>query len=96
MAGTVGAIFNGALQIGSAVGLAAVVSIQSSVETRHGGPEQYHGRAAAFWFLLGIVILEVISISCFYHVVVPDTYTDGKRNASPSRETAPPSRHDQI
>jgi len=73
MAGTVGAIFNGALQCGSAVGLAAITSIETSVEATHGGSQQYTGRAAAFWFLLGIVILEFISVSIFY-----DRSTDHK------------------
>ncbi|KIJ09573.1 hypothetical protein PAXINDRAFT_17332 [Paxillus involutus ATCC 200175] len=66
MAGTVGAILNGAFLFGSAIGLAAVGSIETSVEATHGGPQEYHGRAAAFWFLLGIVLLEFISVSCFY------------------------------
>ncbi|KAF9220761.1 MFS general substrate transporter [Gyrodon lividus] len=66
MAGTVCAIFHGALQFGSAIGLAAVSSIEASVEATHGGPDEYYGRAAAFWFLLGMVVLEIISISCFY------------------------------
>ncbi|KAG0700165.1 major facilitator superfamily domain-containing protein [Suillus ampliporus] len=66
MAGTVGAIFNGALQFGSAVGLAATNSIETSIEDTHGGSDEYTGRAAAFWFLLGIVCLEFISISIFY------------------------------
>lgn len=68
MAGTVGAIFNGALQLGSAVGLAAVSSIETSVEAKHGGPTSYAGRAAAFWFLLGVVCLEAISLTIFYRV----------------------------
>lgn len=68
MAGTVGAIFNGALQLGSAVGLAAVSSIETSVEASHGGPTSYAGRAAAFWFLLGVVCLEAISLAVFYRV----------------------------
>ena len=55
MAGTVGAIFNGALQLGSAVGIAAVSSIEQSVEAKNGDPSGYAGRAAAFWFLLGII-----------------------------------------
>ncbi|KAG2132735.1 major facilitator superfamily domain-containing protein [Suillus bovinus] len=38
MAGTVGAIFNGALQCGSAIGLAGISSIEISVEAIHGGP----------------------------------------------------------
>jgi hypothetical protein len=67
MAGTVGAIFHSALQCGSAVGLAAITSIETSVEATHGGPQEYAGRAAAFWFLLGIVTLEFISVSIFYN-----------------------------
>ncbi|RPD56812.1 MFS general substrate transporter [Lentinus tigrinus ALCF2SS1-7] len=66
MAGTVGAIFNGALQLGSAIGISAVGSIEASVEATHGGPEMYAGRAAAFWFLLAIVAVEFISMLVFY------------------------------
>ena len=64
MAGTVGAVFNGALQFGSAIGLAVFCSIESSV--RAGGLREYHGRAAAFWFVLGIVLIEIFSVSYFY------------------------------
>jgi hypothetical protein len=73
MAGTVGAIFNSALQSGSAIGLAAAGSIETSVEATHGGPVEYAGRAAAFWFVLGIVALEFIAVSIFY-----DRSTDHK------------------
>ncbi|KAI9059413.1 MFS general substrate transporter [Trametes sanguinea] len=66
MAGTVGAIFNGALQLGSAVGISAVGSIESSVEATHGGPQSYAGRQAAFWFLLAIVSVELLSMLVFY------------------------------
>ncbi|KDQ57949.1 hypothetical protein JAAARDRAFT_193433 [Jaapia argillacea MUCL 33604] len=66
MAGTVGAIVNGALQLGSAIGIAAVTSIETSVEEREGGFDEYHGRAAAFWFLLGIVGLEALMVALFY------------------------------
>ncbi|KAH7923213.1 MFS general substrate transporter [Leucogyrophana mollusca] len=66
MAGTVGAVFNGALQFGSAIGLAAISSIETSVEATHGGPDEYAGRAAAFWFILGLVCLEFISVFWFY------------------------------
>ncbi|KAF9221119.1 MFS general substrate transporter [Gyrodon lividus] len=66
MSGTVGAIFNGALEFGSAIGLAAVSSIETSFEATHGGPDEYYGRSMAFWFLLGVVVLEIISVSCFY------------------------------
>ncbi|CDO68542.1 hypothetical protein BN946_scf184998.g39 [Trametes cinnabarina] len=66
MAGTVGAIFNGALQLGSAVGISAVGSIESSVEATHGGPQSYAGRQAAFWFLLAVVCVEMMSMLVFY------------------------------
>ncbi|KIJ10161.1 hypothetical protein PAXINDRAFT_16815 [Paxillus involutus ATCC 200175] len=66
IAGTVGANFNGALELGSAVGFSAVGSIETSVEATHGGPKEYHGRAAAFLFLLGLVSLEIISVSSLY------------------------------
>ncbi|KAG1718127.1 major facilitator superfamily domain-containing protein [Suillus paluster] len=82
MAGTVGAIFNGALQFGSAIGLAAVSSIETSVEATHGGSLEYSGRSAAFWFLVGLVALEIISVSIFY-----DRSTD---------HTAQPKRSDPV
>ncbi|GBE85688.1 Cephamycin export protein [Sparassis crispa] len=65
--GTVGAIFNAALQLGSAIGIAAVGSIQTSVQAKHGGPDSYSGAQAAFWFLLGIVCVELVSMLIFYH-----------------------------
>ena len=60
MAGTVGAIFNCALQLGGAVGIAAVSSIETSIEVHlpkndEGMVSDYKGRAAAFWFLLAVV-----------------------------------------
>ncbi|KAG1858472.1 major facilitator superfamily domain-containing protein [Suillus subluteus] len=66
MVGTVGAIFNGALQFGSAIGLAGVSSIETSVEAIHGGSHEYYGRAAAFWFLFAVVSILFISVSIFY------------------------------
>lgn len=68
MAGTVGAIFNGALQLGSAVGIAAVSSIETSVEQKNGNPSGYAGRAAAYWFMLGIIGVEIVSLTVFYKV----------------------------
>ncbi|KAG2360067.1 major facilitator superfamily domain-containing protein [Suillus spraguei] len=73
MSGTVGAMFNGALQFGSAIGLAAITSIETSVEATHGGSHEYAGRAASYWFILGIVTLQFILISIFY-----DCSTDHK------------------
>ncbi|KAF8129735.1 major facilitator superfamily domain-containing protein [Boletus edulis] len=66
MAGTVGALCVGALELGSGIGLAVFLSIETSVEATHGGPQEYYGRAAAFWFLLGIVVIEILSLSYFY------------------------------
>ena len=70
MAGTVGAIFNGALQLGSAVGIAAITSIEASIEATHGS-SSYAGRAAAWWFLVGVVALEAIAVSVFYRTTGP-------------------------
>lgn len=66
MTGTVGAIFNGALEFGSAIGLAGVSSIETSVEAIHGGSHEYQGRAATFWFLFTIVSIQFISLLIFY------------------------------
>ncbi|KAG1796350.1 major facilitator superfamily domain-containing protein [Suillus plorans] len=77
MTGTVGAIFNGALEFGSAIGLAGVSSIETSVEAIHGGSHEYQGRAATFWFLFTIVSIQFISLLIFYdrsadHAPQPD------------------------
>ena len=61
-----GAIFNGALQLGSAVGLAAVTSIETSVEKVHGGFFEYRGRAAVFWFLVSIFAVQTVGVLSFY------------------------------
>lgn len=68
MAGTVGAIFNSALQLGSAVGIAIITSIQTSVQDKDApdGALKYKGRAAAFWFLLAVVCVELIALVVFY------------------------------
>jgi hypothetical protein len=84
MAGTVGAIFNSALQFGSAIGLAAMVSIETSVEATHGGSHEYAGRASSFWFLFGFVALQFISISIFY-----DRSTDHKPQPQYEEPTYP-------
>lgn len=68
MSGTVGAIFNGALQLGSAVGLAAVTSIQTSIDQQNNDPNSFKGRAAAYWFILAVVIAVLIGLLVFYDV----------------------------
>ncbi|KAG2113223.1 major facilitator superfamily domain-containing protein [Suillus clintonianus] len=84
-AGTVGAIYNGALQFGSGIGLAAMSAIETSVEANHGGSHEYAGRAATFWFVIGVVALQFISISIFY-----DRSTDHK--PQPTHD-GPPTQH---
>ncbi|KIM87717.1 hypothetical protein PILCRDRAFT_258683 [Piloderma croceum F 1598] len=86
MAGTVGAMFNGALQLGSAMGLAAVTSIETSVEEVHGGFREYHGRAAMFWFLLGIFAMLTLGVLVFYrNQGMPDV--SGSKDFRDSEET---------
>ncbi|CAL1702783.1 unnamed protein product [Somion occarium] len=85
MAGTVGAIFNGALQLGSAVGISAVSSIETSVEKTSGGPTSYAGRAAAFWFVLGVVCLEAVSLAVFYRVEAEHKATDNTPESNPEK-----------
>ncbi|KAH8834384.1 MFS general substrate transporter [Flagelloscypha sp. PMI_526] len=65
IAGTVGAMFNGALQLGSAVGSAAVTSIQLSVQKKQGA-DSFEGRKAGFWFVLGVAVLAALSVATLY------------------------------
>ena len=72
IAGTVGAMFNCALQLGSAVGAAIITSIQTSVqaklsvEANEAGPRGYQSRADVFWFVLRVVVIEALSVLVFY------------------------------
>ena len=36
------------------------------MEVTHGDSREYHGHAAAFWFLLGIILIEILSVSYLY------------------------------
>ncbi|TFK97039.1 MFS general substrate transporter [Pterulicium gracile] len=63
MAGTVGAIFNFGLQGGSAIGISIVGSIQNGINK--GEPLSFRGREAGFWFTLGVVVVELISVAIF-------------------------------
>jgi MFS family permease len=88
-AGTVGALFNGALQLGSAVGIAAVTSIEASVEARTAdGFLRFNGRRAVFWFVLAVVVLETIAVAVFYRTdrAVPDA--DAEEPASSAESTS--------
>jgi MFS family permease len=90
VAGTVGAVFNCALQLGSAVGLAAVSRITNSVDkktyfdlpttewsqhldevTKSMWKRAYKGRAASYWFLLGILLVSTLAVIVFFKTDVP-------------------------
>jgi len=65
--GVVGAILNSAFQLGSAVGAAATTAIQTNVDSKQPDPStSYKGRQAAFWFLLGVIVVEVIAFLIFF------------------------------
>jgi hypothetical protein len=67
MSGTVGALFNGALQLGSAVGIAAVTSIESSIEARlPDGAAGYTGRRAAWFLVIAVIATAAIGVAVFY------------------------------
>ena len=68
MAGVVGAAFNSATELGAAIGLAIDMSIEASIEvgSDSGGFEEFRGRRAVFWWLLGAVYAEAISVLVFY------------------------------
>ncbi|KAH8829092.1 MFS general substrate transporter [Flagelloscypha sp. PMI_526] len=65
IAGTVGAMYNSAIQLGSAVGTAAVISIQLSVEKKSGS-ENFEGRSAGFWFIFATIAAAALGIIVFY------------------------------
>ncbi|KZT34695.1 MFS general substrate transporter [Sistotremastrum suecicum HHB10207 ss-3] len=67
MAGTIGAIFNSALQVGAAVGISIVTSIESNIEKKtEGGAQTFKGRSAALWFVFTVVALELIAFVLFF------------------------------
>jgi len=66
MAGTVGAMFNSGLQFSSAVGMAAVGSIQASVQEHRGGPSDYKGQCAGYDLMLACIGVAVLAVLVFY------------------------------
>jgi hypothetical protein len=70
MAGVVGAVFNGSLQIGASIGFACITSIQTSIDKRFPGRQNgFAGRAAAFWFVLATNALIIIITAVFYRTI---------------------------
>jgi drug/metabolite transporter (DMT)-like permease len=70
-AGVVGSILQCALQLGAAAGIAICTSIQTSIDSKKGGPQVYAGRAAAFWFLLAYTTSVFIAMLFVMKNTVP-------------------------
>jgi hypothetical protein len=77
MAGTVGAIFNGGLELGMAIGYAACESVQVAVDATEARKaheqgrdvDSYTGRRAAFQLMLGLAALQVSVVTIFMKTV---------------------------
>ena len=97
MAGTVGAIFNSALQLGAAVGSAVITSISTSIENRGpGDAEKFQGRADAFWFVLSVIAVETICVVIFYKPTVLRSSDDDAREKEDLEKAAPPSVPENV
>ncbi|KAI0741438.1 major facilitator superfamily domain-containing protein [Daedaleopsis nitida] len=94
MAGTVGAIFNGALQLGTAVGIAVVGSIESSIDAKHGGSDAFAGRAAAFWFMLAVVAAEFVGLLLCYRIGREGTAVDADTTITSREQDNPQKIHE--
>jgi hypothetical protein len=80
MSGTVGALFNASLQLGSAVGIAAVTSIESSIEARSPrGAEGFEGRRDAWIFVVAAIAAMAISVAVFFRTTQPVTADEEKQ-----------------
>jgi hypothetical protein len=71
IAGTVGAVFNTALQLGLALGLAIITSIQTSTDNKRAAQGMvvgYQGIADGFWFVLAQVVVTMVGVLVFYKI----------------------------
>jgi hypothetical protein len=75
MAGVVGGIFNSALQLGVGVGVPVMASISTSIDKKRiaqglATPDSgdYHGTAAAYWFVVAALVAWAIGMLAFYRV----------------------------
>ncbi|OBZ76356.1 hypothetical protein A0H81_02916 [Grifola frondosa] len=64
IAGTVGAIYNAALQLSTAVGIPIVTAVQVGIDA--GQPGAYKGRAAAFWFVMALIVVQGLAVLVAY------------------------------
>ena len=94
MAGTVSAIFSSALQLGSSIGIAVVVSVQTSIDgdevheasallptTKAEWTNAYRGRATAYWFIFAAAALEILAVLVFFrsHAIPSDEDREQER-----------------
>jgi uncharacterized membrane protein len=70
-AGVVGSIFNCFQQVGCAAGSAIITSIQTSVDSNHGGSNVFTGRKAGLWFLFGLIAISTICLVIFMYNDIP-------------------------
>ncbi|KIM20674.1 hypothetical protein M408DRAFT_81618 [Serendipita vermifera MAFF 305830] len=92
VAGTVGAVFNCALQLGSAVGLAAVSSITASVDGKTptmNPPDAFKGRAASFWFVLAVLGVLLVCVIVFFRVHLPEKREELEKKKKEDIEVSP-------
>lgn len=83
------------LQIGSALAIAIVTSIQTSMQIKHDGPNGFPGRAAALWFLVAALALMMVLFAIFIKDTVgpvdpsaPPVHKDSKEeDAAPPAES---------
>ena len=71
IAGIVGAIFNCALQMGIAVGLAVMASITTSINQdleRQGKVVDYQGLRDSFWFTVAFTAFMAVMVLIFYRI----------------------------
>ena len=76
VAGTVGAVFNSALQLGGAIGTAVFTSIQTSIDDKKRKQlgfskedpayTRYDGRKAGWWFIAAFVGVAFVGVLVFY------------------------------
>jgi hypothetical protein len=80
--------------LGSAIGLAAITSIQTSIDgdevhavsaprptTQTEWTHAYRGRAAAYWFVFAVVVLETLAVLVFFrsHAIPSDEEREEER-----------------
>ena len=79
MAGTIGAIFNGGLQLGAALGVSIVTSISQSIESKETGRDYqslYAGLADSFTFYASLCAFMAIMTFIFFKA--PETVIENE------------------